>query len=108
MLPPPLFIVLYLLLDHELVALHYLQLVPSGSVLPKLIHPTASKGAEQVVLVLSSRKQRLNLRVYQRKRAVSVSVVHRAISKRTTSGIRKKHKSVLVVDDELKVLHATS
>ena len=60
----PLLIVLYLLVDHELVALHHdPQLVPSSSVLPKLIHPTVSNGAEQAVLVLSSRKQRLNLRV---------------------------------------------
>ena len=93
----PLFILLYLLVDHELVALHHdLQLVPFGSVLPKLIHCTASNGAEQAVLVLSSSKQRLSLWVQQRKEAVSVSVVYRAKSKRATNGIRKKRKSVLV------------
>ena len=64
--------------------------------LPKLIHYTASNGEEQAVLVLNSSKQKLSLLVQQRKEAVSISVVYRTKSKRATSGIRKKHKSVLV------------
>ena len=66
---PPNSTLLYLLLDHELVALHHdLQLVPSRSVLPKLINPTASNGAEQAVFTLSSSKQWLNLQTQQRRR----------------------------------------
>ena len=64
MTPDPFLLPLtHLLLDHEFVALHHeLKLVPSGTELAQLLHPSTGHGAQELVLTLGLLKQGLDLR----------------------------------------------